>query len=42
MRLAGEMRRRDRTELEFAFLLFLAVIPMGYWALRTILAFLPI
>lgn len=33
------MRRPDRTELEAAFLAFLIVLPMGYWMLRTVLAF---
>lgn len=33
------MRRPNPTELEFAFLVFLFVIPLGYWMLRTVLAF---
>lgn len=36
------MRKPDPVELEFVFLLFLLVIPMGYWMLRTILAFVGI
>lgn len=36
------MRRPNSTELEFAFLLVLYVVPMGYWILRTILAFIGI
>lgn len=36
------MRRPNLTELEFAFLLFLYVVPMGYWMLRTVLAFVGI
>jgi hypothetical protein len=34
------MKRRlpDPIELEFVFLLFLFVVPMGYWMLRTVLA----
>lgn len=34
------MRRKpDPVELEAAFLVFLFVVPMGYWTLRMLLAF---
>lgn len=37
------MRRDpDRDELEFAFLFFLLVIPVGYWLLQAAFAFLGI
>ena len=36
------MRRPDPIELEFAFLLFLFIVPMGYWMLRSALAFVGI
>lgn len=36
------MRKPDPAELEFVFLLFLLALPMGYWMLRTVLAFLGI
>lgn len=32
------VRKPDPVELEFVLLLFLLVIPMGYWMLRMILA----
>lgn len=32
------MRRPDPIELEFAFLVFLLVVPMGYWLMRMIMA----
>ncbi len=40
VRVAELMKRRllDPVELEFAFLFFLFVVPMGYWMLRTPLA----
>lgn len=41
-RLKDAMRRPIPTQLEFTFLLFLLVIPMGYWMLRTVLAFVGI
>ena len=33
-----KLRLPDPIELEFAFLLLLLVVPMGYWMLRTVLA----
>lgn len=33
------MRRPTRDELEFTMLLFLVVVPLGYFAVRTLLAF---
>lgn len=38
----ARMRKPDRVELEFVFLLFLFVVPMGYWMLRMILALIGI
>lgn len=32
------MRRPDPAELEYAFLALLIAIPMGYWAVRWLLA----
>jgi hypothetical protein len=34
------MRRPDRYELEFTMLMFIVVAPLGYWAVRTLFAFL--
>ncbi len=33
------MRRPDKTELEFAILLFLVLVPFAYVVIRTVLAF---
>jgi hypothetical protein len=33
------MRKPTPIELEFALLMFLFVVPMAYWLLRTLLAF---
>ena len=42
-RLACSMRRNpDRAELEFAFLFFLLIVPVGYWILQGAFALLGI
>jgi hypothetical protein len=33
------MRRPDKTELEFTMLMFIVLAPLGYWAVRALIAF---
>ena len=40
IRLAGDMRSPDRTELEFTMLLFAALVPTAYYTVRYVMELL--
>jgi hypothetical protein len=40
IRLAANMHRPDRTELEFTMLLFAGLVPVGYYTVRSVMGLL--